>query len=81
MGSGKICGVVRAACRQRLDLKLFGANDESNGESEFDHCHFAVAGEAIVMCELLRRPGGRRDLGCHVGKRQRSPPEGRRWDM
>ena len=58
MGSRKIGGAVPLVGRQRLDLKLFGANDERReieAEGEVDLRAGAV-GEALVMCELLRRP-------------------------
>src|SRR5208283_2239593 len=34
-----------------------------------------------LMDNLVRRPGGGDELRCHMGKRHRSPPEGRRWLM
>src|SRR5208283_3461409 len=34
-----------------------------------------------LMDDLVRRPGRGDELRCHVGKRQRSPPERRRWLM
>jgi hypothetical protein len=83
-GREKICGVVPVACRQRLDLKFFGASDERwriELESDFGLRAGAVAGETLVTRELLRRPCGRRDPACDTGEHQRSPPEGRRWGV
>ena len=55
MGSRKICAAVSPAGRQRLDLKLFGANDERreiDGEGEFDLRAGTVAAKSLLCASF-----------------------------
>jgi hypothetical protein len=55
MGSRKICAAVAPAGRQRLDLRLFGANDERReieGEGEADLRAGAVAAKSLLCASF-----------------------------
>jgi hypothetical protein len=55
MGSRKIGGAVPLVGRQRLDLKLFGANDERReieGEGEADLRAGAVAAKSLLCASF-----------------------------
>jgi len=56
MGSRKVCAPAPPACRQRLDLKLFGEIDETReieGGSEVDRRAVAVAATRLLFAGLF----------------------------